>query len=215
MGPARGGVSLMHPDAERLFALDAALRAEAEGVLAESGIGAILGDGGYEVVGSYVMGTMTWRDLDFERYEEPDWERHWEVGTRLAATGWCVRLQCIDVYREAWQDWGYYWGLRVVKPGREEKAPPGDPTVWKLDVWTARREEFGGSPAKREAWAAAMTEEARSHVLAIKEAVWREPEYRHSLLSVHVYEAVLEEGVRGVAGFREWWSAKYGEGRER
>jgi hypothetical protein len=202
----------MHPDAERLFALDAALRAEADEVLAESGIGAILEEGGYEAVGSYVMGTMTWRDLDFERYEEPDWGRHWEVGTRLANTGWCVRLQCIDVYREAWQDWGHYWGLRVVKRGREEKAPPGDPTVWKLDVWTARAEEFGESPAKREAWGAAMTEEARSHVLAIKEALCMAPEYRKSVLSVHVYEAVLEEGVRGVDAFREWWRGRYGEG---
>jgi hypothetical protein len=26
---------------------------------------------------------------------------------------------------------------------------------------------------------------------------------------------MVEEGVRGVEAFREWWSAKYGEGRER
>jgi len=205
----------MHPEAERLFARDVALRAEAEEVLERSGIGAILAEAGYQIVGSYVMKTMTWRDLDFERYEEPDWERNWEVGTKLAATGWCARLLCIDVYREALHDSGYYWGLWVVDPAREEKAPRGDPTVWKLDVWTARPEEFRGAPAKREAWAAVMTEEARSHILAIKDAVWQEPEYRHSLLSVHIYEAVLEEGVTGVEAFRKWWAAKYGEGKGR
>jgi len=53
-----------------------------------------------------------------------------------------------------------------------------------------------------------MTEERRSRVLAIKEAVCTQPEYRRSLLSVHIYEAVLEHGVREVAAFREWWQAR-------
>jgi hypothetical protein len=35
LGPARGGVSRMHPDAERLSALDAALHAEAGGMVEE------------------------------------------------------------------------------------------------------------------------------------------------------------------------------------
>ena len=206
----------MHPEAARLFALDGALRAEADEVLGKSGIGGILAEGGYELVGSYVMRTMTWRDLDFERYEEPDWPRHWEVGTQLAETGWCARLLCIDVYREAspeaQPDFGLYWGIRVADPHRTQPAPPGDPTVWKLDVWTARPEEFLGRD-ERAAWASAMTEEARSHILAIKEAVCKEPEYRHSMLSVHVYEAVLEQGVRGVEAFRDWWREHYSDQR--
>ena len=206
----------MHPDAERLFALDAALRAEADVVLAESGIGAILEEAGYEVVGSYVMRTMTWRDLDFERYEEPDWDRHWEVGSQFAKTGWCFRLNCVDAYRATEDEHGLYWGLRAVDPTLGERTAPGDPRIWKLDVWTARREEFAeefaGMLSKRETWASAMTEEARSHILAIKEAVCKEPDYRHSMLSAHVYEAVLEEGVRGVEEFREWWKVRCGEG---
>jgi len=205
----------MHPEAERLFAREAALREEAEEVLARSGIGAMLAEARYQIVGSYVMKTMTWRDLDFERYEEPDWERHWEVGTKLGATGWCVRLNCVDVYREDPNDFGLYWGVRAADPARKEKTPRSDPTVWKLDVWTARPEEFSVAPPKREQWASRMTEEARSHILAIKEAVCVEAEYRRSLLSVHIYEAVLEEGVTGVEAFRTWWAAKYGEGTGR
>ena len=116
----------MHPDAQRLFALDAALHSEADEVLAKSGIGAILADACYQAVGSYAMRTMTWRDLDFEHYQEPDWQRHWDVGTRLARTGWCVQLQCVDVYREAWQsaqpDFGFYWGVRVADPSRSASA---------------------------------------------------------------------------------------------
>ena len=204
----------MHPDAERLFSVDERLRKEVHEVLAESGIGAVLHKFGYETVGSYSMRTMTWRDLDFERCEEPDWQRHWKVGTEIADTGWCVRLQCIDVYREAWPeaqpDFGLYWGLRVADPRRAGSASPGDPTVWKLDLWTARREEFAPAGRRREIWASLMTEETRSHILAIKEAVCSQPEYRRSMLSVHIYEAVLEQGLRGVEQFREWWRAKYG-----
>ena len=143
----------MHPEANRLFTLDAALREEADQVLADSGIGSMLAKSGYQAVGSYVMRTMVWRDLDFGRYEEPDWRRHWQIGTRLAETGWCVRLQCIDVYREAWMgvqpDFGYYWGVRVAPPSRSEPTPPGDPTVWKLDIWMARPEEFTVAPPLR------------------------------------------------------------------
>jgi len=202
---------MLHPDVNRLFALDAALRAEADRVLAESGIGPILQEAGYQPVGSYPMHTMVWRDLDFERYEEPDWLRHWEVGTRLAETGWCVRLQCIDVYREAWQDFGYYWGLRVADPSRTDRAEPGNPTVWKLDLWTGRRSEFEPSLARRRTWESLLTDESRSHLLAIKEAVHTQPEYRKSLLSVHIYEAVLERGIRGTDEFRLWWQSTHGD----
>lgn len=199
----------MHPEANRLFTLDAALRAEADQALADSGIGSMLAESGYQAVGSYVMRTMVWRDLDFERHAEPDWNLHWQIGARLAETGWCVRLQCIDVYREAWHDFGYYWGVRVVRPDRTEPAPPGDPSVWKLDIWMARHEEFLGVP-ERCAWQSLMTDECRSYVLAIKEAACKRPEYRKSLLSVHIYEAVLECGVRDIDGFFHWWKLRYG-----
>lgn len=200
----------MHFDAQRLFSLDASLRSEADETLARSGIGAILCDAGYQAVGSYVMQTMTWRDLDFEQMREPDWADHWQVGARLAKTGWCVRLLCMDAYREAWPeaepDFGLYWGLRVADPTRSTSAAPGDPTVWKLDLWTGRPEEFAPSLLKRRTWASLLTEETRSYILAIKEAVCAEPEYRKSLLSVHIYDAVLKHGVADLESFRAWWA---------
>ncbi len=204
----------MHPEAQRLFSADEALWKEANEMLAQSGIGAILQEAGYHAVGSYQMRTMTWRDIDFERHEEPDWQRHWEVGTRLAETGWCVRLQCMDVYREAWPeaqpDFGFYWGLRVADRRRAGSASPGDPTVWKLDLWTPRTGEFAPAGRRRETWASLMTDEKRSHILAIKEALCTAPEYGKSLLSIHVYEAVLERDIRDLESFRAWWQATTG-----
>jgi hypothetical protein len=191
----------------RLFALDESLRAEADAMLAESGIGAILEEAGYMAVGSYAMRTMTWRDLDFERSQDPpDWDQHWTLGARLAKTGWLWKSSCVDGYRDPRQtpeQGSLYWGLRAADPR-------GGPT-WKLDLHTARASEFAPGLAQRDKWMALMTEDARAHTLAIKEAVCHAPEYRDTLISVHIYEAVLEQGVRGLEAFREWWRTRYGQ----
>ena len=199
----------MHPEAVRLSAIDEALRAEADEVLGASGIGDILAGARFQCVGSYQMRTMVWRDLDFERYERPDWADHWAVGTGLAQTGWCWRLNCVNVYRERPDEQGLYWGIRLSDPCRPDPATDTTTPVWKLDLWTGEQDAFTSGLAKRQVWLPLLTEEARSHVLAIKEAVYQDPEYRRSMLSVHIYEAVLEEGVRGVEEFREWWEAQY------
>ena len=195
----------MHPEAERLFALDEALRAEADQVLAESGIGAILEQTGYVPVGSYAMHTMTWRDLDFELYTDPDWDAHWEIGTRLAKTGWCFRLACDDESRYGDPIMcGLYWGLRVAEPGRGGFRKD-DGVYWKMDLWRAPLAVFDAHAGeRRRRWQALMADELRSYILAIKEAVCLMPEYRRTIASVQIYEAVLEHGIRDLQAFREW-----------
>ena len=186
----------------RLLRINESLQQEADAFLQDSGFGSIIAAAGFNAVGSYVMGTMTWRDLDFERIsEEPSWPDHWALGQALSETGWGWRLCCVDAYRDPRTpgDQGYYWGLRAC-------SPQGGPT-WKLDLWTARAHEF--TPDDRRAgWMAALNEESRLHVLAIKEAVCTHPSYRNTLLSVHIYEAVLEHGVRGIDAFWAWWHAR-------
>lgn len=184
----------------RLNELDSSLRREADQFLLSSGLGPIIASAGFSPVGSYVMRTMTWRDLDFERtVDEPDWTDHWVLGQALAGSRWVWRFSCVDAYhdQEDREEDGYYWGLRASDPN-------GGPT-WKLDLWTGRPSEFAPALERRAKWQALMTEELRLDILAIKEAVCSHPEYRKSLLSVHVYEAVLEEGIRGVEPFLEWW----------
>jgi hypothetical protein len=188
----------------RLFALDAGLRAEADRVLEESSIGKILRMEGFKPVGSYAMRTMTWRDLDFERYDDsPDWVKHWELGVKLAGTGWAWRLRCLDAYREpGGKDVGLYWGIWVA-------APSGGET-WKVDLWTARKGEFERSAPQRPLWESRLNVDTRYDILAIKEEISKLPEYRDSILSVHIYEAVLEYDIRNIEDFRRWWQKKYG-----
>ena len=189
----------------RLFRLDEALRAEANHVLAESGLGDILRGEGFRPEGSYVMRTMTWRDLDFERRQDPpDWNAHWSLGKRLATTGWPWRSSCINAYREpGGREQGLYWGLRVCDPSVAAGSP-----IWKIDLWTARANEFARQCPQREHWRAAMTEDARFHILQIKEAICSLLEYRRTMLSVHIYEAVLDCGVRGTDEFLRWWQSR-------
>jgi hypothetical protein len=188
---------------QRLFALDAGLRAEADLMLKQSGIGKVLREEGFQPVGSYAMRTMTWRDLDFERCDDsPNWQEHWKLGTKFAKLKWVWRLAAINVYNDPRStDEGYYWGLRASRPGEKN--------FWKIDLWTARREEFERSSPKRPLWESRLNDDTRYDILVIKEAVCMLPEYKESLLSTHVYEAVLEHGVRGVDEFWKWWYKIY------
>jgi len=198
---------LLPEGAKRLFDLDAGIRAEADQVLAQSGLGETIRREGFQPVGSYVMRTMTWRDLDFERIEDPpDWDRHWALGASLAKSPWAWKLHCTDAYRDprGLEDRGLYWGLRV-------SDPRGGP-IWKLDLWTARVTEFERGSPKRAEWTRKLTDEARLRILAIKESVCNSPDYRKNILSVHIYEAVLDHGIREADEFQAWWTARY-EGR--
>ena len=192
------------PEAKRLLRLDEELRSEADHVLAASGLGEVLQQEGFSAVGSYAMRTMTWRDLDFERTDDaPDWGRHWELGARLAKISWVWRFSCVDAYRQPNViDQGLYWGLRMCDP-------TGGPT-WKVDLWTGREEEFASGSPNRARWDGLLNRKTRSHILAIKETVCRLPEYRRTILSVHIYEAVLDCGVRGIDDFNRWWRTRYG-----
>ncbi len=197
----------METERENLLKQDENLHVEADRMLAETGIGALLRQYGYHAVGSYVMRTMTWRDLDFERAEDPpDWRRHWEFGMRLAELGLIWKFSCVDSYRDrrvAAPENGLYWGIQFDYP----KSGP----VWKMDFWTARQVEWDIGEPRRALWTNKLTDESRLRILEIKNAVWRRPEYRSTMLSVHIYEAVLERGIYDVEPFLDWWKAKYAE----
>ena len=180
-------------------------------MLADSGIGEILEEARYVPVGSYAMHTMTWRDLDFERAEEgPDWERHWQIGTRLAMTGWCLRLNCVNGHRVTGDNGSLYWGLRIVDPARRDPIELQDKNIWKLDLHSMSPQYATRNARRQERRISLMSEEARAAILAIKEAVCYEPEYRRTMLSIHIYEAVLEHGIRDIGQFRSWWDARSG-----
>ena len=82
-----------------LLAQDAALRSEADAMLVQTGLGGMIAKAGYHAVGSYVIRTMVWRDLDFEREADNlTWDEHWRFGQGLAQTGLIWKFSGVDAY---------------------------------------------------------------------------------------------------------------------
>lgn len=189
----------------RLFQQDEKLRKEAELVLENTGIGKILKEYGFHPVGSFVMKTMTWRDLNFERYDdEPDCDEQWELGQKLRQLEGVWSLHCNNFYEDprSPDDSGLYWGLRLSDPQGGE--------IWRIDLWTARKEEFKRTSPNRDLWESRLNDDTRFIILSIKEALHDLPEYRRTLISAHIYEAVLGDNIRTLDEFMGWWNQRYG-----
>ncbi|MEN6547002.1 MAG: hypothetical protein ABFE07_13280 [Armatimonadia bacterium] len=196
----------MHPEAERLFALDERLRREADEMLLASGIGSILDETGFTPVGSHVMHTMTWRDLDFERYGERDPAAHWKLGEAIARSPWTFRAQFEDFFRKG--DTGYYWGFLAADPDFPGPVRRGHPLVWKLDVWQFPLTHRCANLNRRGPWQSLLSEESRGHVMALKETLCRDPRYGISLFSVDIYEAVLGQQIQDIQQFERWFEQR-------
>ena len=190
----------------RLFLQDESLRKEADEILERSGVGKILRDYNYHPAGSYVMKTMTWRDLDFERYDDdPDCDDHWELGQELRQLDWIWSLHCNNAYEDprAPGNTGLYWGLRV--------SDPDGGHIWRVHLWTARKEEFERASPNHDLWISRLNNDTRFAILSLKEALLENPEQLNRVLTWGIYQAVLEEGIYQVNDFKEWWNKKYGK----
>ena len=196
----------MRKTKEELFNQDFSLHIEADLMLKDTGLGKIIGEAGYKPVGSYVMNTMTWRDLDFERIDKaPEWQSHLEFGKKLMQLDWIWEFDTMNTYiTNYFPDLpkGFYWGMRG-------EYPKGVPT-WKFDLWTARAEELECGIPRMPGWMKKLTKDKRFYILAIKDVLCNTLEYRRTIKSVHIYEAVLEHDICALEDFREWWKAKFG-----
>ncbi len=194
----------------RLFTQDEALRKEADIILDKSGIEKVLLKNDFHPVGSYVMKTMTWRDVDFERYDEnPDCDTQWELGKELAQLEWVWNLHCNDAYKDPRTPGssGLYWGIKVTEPESGN--------IWRIDLWTARREEFERIAPNRNTWYSKINDNTRFTILSIKDKLKDFPELQRTYLSSRVYQAVLEHGIKNIEEFRSWWEANWGKFDER
>lgn len=190
----------------RLFQLDEDLRKEGEHILDSSGIGKIILKNNFHPVGSFVLKTMTWRDIDFERHDEnPDCDKQWELGKELAQLEWVWNLHCNDAYKDPRtpDNSGLYWGIKVTEPESGN--------IWRIDLWTARQEEFERISPNRNTWYSKLNDETRYTILSIKDKLRDFSELRRTYLSSRVYEAVLEHGIRNLEEFKVWWEKSWGK----
>ena len=132
-------------------------------------------------------------DIDMEVYcPELRVEHGFQILTECATNPRVIAAQFLNALSSP--DKALYWQLRY---------RTDDGTEWKIDMWSApqdydlpRGEDFV-QPMKK-----SLTDETRQAILALKEA--RAAGRLPTFLSVDLYRAVLDGGVRTVSEMQQW-----------
>ena len=207
--PTRTESAKLEPSyATELLQRQEALQAEAHTVLAGLDLMALLACAGQPVlVGSTALGLMTWRDIDVEVYcNRWSADHAFETMRPLASHARVKKLRYSNEsgpLRSAGLPDGYYWGVRYYTEAGDE---------WKIDVWFLP--DDAPRPGITHAIPERLTPERRLAILWIKDVWHRLPVYRHGVLSVDIYDAVLEHGVRTPAEFDAYLAARGKPARE-
>ena len=176
------------------------LISEANKILYDHELLEILGKYGNPVpTGSYVLGLMTWRDLDI--YIEADGiteSRFFQLGAEMATALKPQRMHYRNEFLGKTPNLpvGLYWGIYV--------SGLVAPEEWKIDLWAIDSEQSRASKKAFDELRASIGEESRLIILEIKNHFYKHPEYRKKFGSVDIYRAVIEEDIRSVEEFTEW-----------
>jgi len=192
---------------EQLLEQAAALRGEADDLLHQEGLLALLQSyGPAAVIGSYTLDLMTWPDLDLSvRLPDAlDVSTFFAIGNRIVTTFHVAKMSYSNhfVRTDVPFDRGLFWGIRLLYRGR----------TWKLDLWGYGEEGYRASGERFERLRKRLEQADRMAILRIKDVMCREENYRLEVSSLQIYEAVLEDGVKTVEGFRSWLAAGGGSG---
>ncbi|HZS47060.1 MAG TPA: hypothetical protein VFC63_18440 [Blastocatellia bacterium] len=144
--------------------------------------------------GSYSYDLMCWRDLDIyildsQHNLNPCFDVARELTIRLAAK------KSRFTNNIGGQPNGLYWGIKL---GNERQG------AWKLDLWFLDQASYEQHAAYSAAMRNRLTPETSAAIISIKEAYWQRPEYRDTVTSSMIYNAVFDNGVRDLAGFERF-----------
>jgi len=177
------------------------LGSEAKKVVADLGLLELFSEvADPQLVGSVVYGLMYNRDIDIHAYvAEYDINKVAALLPRLAIKKSVQKVQFSN-FREHRRDQfrkqstlphAYYVGMRTVQPSGE----------WKIDVWFARQEDVEEYTHPQ---LTKLSHEQRGTILSLKEAWSTGSSYRDEVMSVDIYRAVLESGIRTAEQFEQY-----------
>ena len=180
------------------------LQAEAGAVGADLRLDEVLSAVGKPVrVGSAALGVMVRRDLDITvvcpALDAALWRDVAQIGAGLAVH---ARVRQVQFRNDtgAWNiDPGYPDGLYLGAGYRSARG-----TDWNLDIWFVDQPEGQPDLAHLKSLPARLTPGARIAILRIKHALADSQETGRRVPSYHVYQAVLDDGVRTLEEFTEW-----------
>jgi len=183
----------------KLEKLNSAITNEANSILHDYGLLRILNEYGKPVVtGSFVLGLMTWRDLDiYLEIDDMTIERFFHLGNELALNLKPHRMSFRNevLGRTPGLPVGLYWGIYTNDLDLPEE--------WKIDIWAIDTDQITAFTRELEDLSR-IDEETRAAILTIKNHFCRHPEYRRSFISMDIYHGVIEHGIRSVGEFSKW-----------
>lgn len=179
--------------------LNSLIKREADEILQEKGLLSVLRSFGTPcVTGSYVLGLMTWRDLDIylqvDNFSEVEF---FALGGQLCRVFTPVKMSFRNelAAKTTGLPAGWYWGVYL---GNEREG------AWKIDLWAVNASECQRLTRYCTAIKEKLTPETIPTILSIKSQCWKDPEYRRSYGSTDIYNAVLEKKVTNMQGFKKY-----------
>ena len=177
------------------------LKAEADLLIRRSRLPELLG--GYAawfLGGSYSYDLMCWRDLDIYVLDpHHDLKRCFDIGYEVTKHLEAKKARFTNNVGD--EPNGLYWGIKL---GDERQG------AWKLDLWFLDSEGYQEHAQYAANMRARLSRDTRTAILEIKEAYWRRREYRDTITSDLIYEAVLDAGIRGLPDFERYLSGRTG-----
>jgi len=153
------------------------------------------------LVGAAAYGLVVAPDIDMEIFcDRPKIEDGFEVLRACALHPRVRKARFSNRLNEP--DMGLYWQLRYQHEDGEE---------WKIDMWSMQHDHPGPtSAALVEPMKQALTDETRQTILELKEQVLLDPLLQCG--SIHVYRAVLDDGIRSLEQFKTWLEHNHTDG---
>lgn len=177
-------------------AVDEMLRAEADALLHERGLQQLLEEyAPVHVTGSHALHLMIWRDLDIA-LDAPTMtvDQFFDLGKRITSLLSPPKMFFTNNrdHGEGSYPRGLYWGIRLgdIKRG-----------AWKIDLWAFDSDECRDKIRDCAVLNNRLHDENRLVILKLKSHLWYRPQYRDTITSQDIYEAVLDFGVDTLAGF--------------
>jgi hypothetical protein len=186
-----------------VLAIDRTIRAEGERLLNRTGLAKILQEyASFSVTGSYTLELMVWRDLDIAmNAPKISIADFFDLGKRITAllSPWKMFFTNNRDNNAGRYPVGLYWGIRLgdIKKG-----------AWKLDLWAFSTEEYRQKVEECQNLKARLNDGNRLTILTVKAQIWNHPQYRDTMTSQDIYDAVLDHGVTSLDGFWEYMKSK-------
>jgi hypothetical protein len=191
---------------DELEKLNATITSEADKILHDHGLLQIMSRHGTPVLtGSYVLGLMTWRDLDiYLETNEMTEGKFFQLGNELASSLKPHRMHYRNEFigRTSTLPAGLYWGIYT--------SSLGFPDEWKTDIWAIDSNQVNTLQRQLDELKSRIDQDKRPPILAIKNHFCKHPEYRRKFTSSDIYHAVIEEGIRSVGEFSQWLKVNRG-----